>query len=174
MSKRRPRERSKRNPAASERSKLLWQDPAYREKVLAKRQAIIDAKPKSERHSRVGVPNGMRRPHAKRLWGVARKQAKRFIKIMEDNGELEKVVIPGSDADMAKRALAEAFTLAVGPNTEVKTKIAALKVVLDFTKEKPVSKQKLTLDKSEEWLAALEAEMKSDGSGQAGDPSPSA
>jgi hypothetical protein len=109
--------------------------------------------------SSAGVPDGMRKPEAMRLWAEAREQAKKFIKIMEDKDLVETVVIPGSEAEMGKRALEEAFVMAIGPMTDAKTKAAAIRTVLEWTKAKPESKSKLTLDKSEEWLASLASDM---------------
>jgi hypothetical protein len=111
---------------------------------------------------RAGVPDGMTKAEAAPLWAKAREQARKFITIMEDAGEIAGVVIPGSEQDMAKRALEEAFALAVSPLTQAQVKNAAIRTVLEWTKAKPESKSKLTLDKSEEWLAALAADMKND------------
>lgn len=105
----------------------------------------------------------MRKTDADALWARALVQAKRFMQIMEDNDEIEKVVVPGTEASMAKEALEHAFVHAISPLTDAKTKSAYLRLVLDFTKSKPESKSKLTLDKSEEWLDALEKDMKTDG-----------
>jgi len=173
--KRKTSRRSKtgrKNPALSERWKKIWADPERAAAMVEKRNATIAAMPK-EVTTRAGVPDGMRKPKAQRLWKRARKKAKRFIQIMEDAGEVEKIVVPGSEAEMAKQALEEAFAMAVGPATDAKVKTAALRLVLDFTKAKPESKTKLTLDKSEEWLDALEADMKANGRSSS-DPTPSA
>jgi hypothetical protein len=112
--------------------------------------------------TRRGVPDGMRKAEADALWTRAEAQANRFIRIMKDAGELPEVVVPGTEAEMAEKALAEAYKNAVGPLTDAKTKAAFCRLVLDFTKSKPESKSKLTLDKSEEFLAALEEDMRKD------------
>jgi hypothetical protein len=108
----------------------------------------------------MGVPDGLTKADVAPLWAKAKELSERFIRIMEDAGKVERAPVPGSKEEMGKQALAEAFTYGVGPHTDAKTKSAYLKLVLDFTMAKPESKSKLTLDRSEEWLAALEADMK--------------
>jgi hypothetical protein len=109
--------------------------------------------------SRMGVPDGMRKDEAMALWEKAKAEARKFITIMEDKELLPKVTIPGSEEEMAKRTLEEAYVYAVGPHTDAKTKAAYMRVVLDFTKSKPEQKSKLSLENSAEWLAALAADM---------------
>lgn len=152
-------ERSKgtKNKAASEGLKRAWRE--RREEMLAK---VLPNLKKAQAVGRMGVPDGMKKADTIPLWERAREQARKFITIMEDAGELPKVVIPGSEEEMAKRALQEAYTLAVSPLSSAQNKTAAIRVVLEYTKAKPESKSKLTLDKSEEWLAALAADMKKD------------
>lgn len=69
-------------------------------------------------------------------------------------------VIPDTDAGMAEKALREAFVLAVGP-TAMQYKMAAINTVLAYTKSKPESKSKLTLDKAEDFLAEVANDLKS-------------
>jgi hypothetical protein len=64
------------------------------------------------------------------------------------------IVVPDSDAGKAEVALKEVFKLAVGP-TDQKIKIQALNTVLNYTKSKPESKSKLTLDKAEDFLSMV-------------------
>lgn len=143
--------RGKKNPAFGEALKRAWQDPEKRARMLA---GIKGG------GNRMGVPDGMTRAQVAPLWAKAKQLSERFIAIMEDAGKVERTPTPGSKEEMGKQALAEAFTYGVGPHTDAKTKSAYLKLVLDFTMAKPESKSKLTLDRSEEWLAALEADMK--------------
>jgi hypothetical protein len=111
------------------------------------------------RFKRSGIPNGMRRPEAAKLWARAYELADRFITIMKDKGELPDeavtvideegnesiVAVPSTDSGKAEAALKEAFVLAVGPSTQ-NIKIQAINTVLNFTKSKPESKTKLTVD----------------------------
>jgi hypothetical protein len=135
-----------------------WKDPEWRAMMMEKRAAAGRVR-KEKRNFRQGVPDGMRKADAEVYWAYARRQAKRFIQIMEDAELVETVPIPGSEAEMAKAALEEAFVNAIGPRTDAKSKAAFIRIVLDFTKSKPESKSKLTLDKSEEWLDAVAADM---------------
>jgi hypothetical protein len=133
------------------------------------------------RFFRRGVPNGMRKRDAKPLWERAYQLADRFIKIMKEHGELpddtealvmidaqdgkdpELIAVPKSDAGKAEAALREAFILAVGPSTQ-NIKIQAINTVLNFTKSKPESKSKLTLDKAEDFLSMVADDLnKNDG-----------
>jgi hypothetical protein len=162
--KKAPRTKGKRKiSAASARLKELWQTPEFREKMRIRNEKIAaDRKANPEKYSRSGIPDGMRRAQAAPLWERARSLADRFIQIMKDNGELppedtfinedgEVCVVPNSDAGKAEAALREAFVLAVGPSDQ-KIKIQAINTVLNFTKSKPETKSKLTLNKAEDFL----------------------
>lgn len=151
--------KGKSKPGVTAHLKKRWEDPVYREKQLALLKAGAD------RATRRGVPDGMNKAQAEAAWCLARKHATRFIEIMEDAGKVPEVTVPGSPEEMAKETLKSAFVHAVGPLTDAKTKAAYQRLVLDFTMAKPESKSKLTLDKSEEWLATLAKDMNVDGSG---------
>lgn len=69
-------------------------------------------------------------------------------------------VIPKTDDFYAKESMVRMFAIAKDATTPTKDKVAALKAILDFTKERPAQKQKVQLDKSEEWLLAVEADLK--------------
>lgn len=140
-------------PRNSELKKLQWQDPEYR----ARMTAILNA----NRGNRTRVPDGMRKAQAKVLWAKAETLADGFIRMLEDEGELPAVTIPGSDEEMATRALKEAFVLAVFPGDQ-KVQTANIRTVLEWTRAKPESKSKVTVEKSEDWLAAARADMAND------------
>lgn len=154
----RPAKTNRKSPGASAKLKAKWQDPEWRAMMMEKRKAAGAIK-KQTRSFRQGVPDGMRKAEADRLWAKASRQADRFIKIMEDAGELPEVVLPGSEEEMGKEALREACRFALSPLTDMKNKAAYIRMVLDFTKAKPESKSKITLDKSEEWLAEVAKDM---------------
>src|SRR5262249_8359023 len=94
--KRKPRKKSKRNPGkrprppgAAERIKELWQTPEFRERMRKRDEArLVDLAANPEKYKRTGIPDGMRRKKAERLWLKAHKLADRFIQIMKDKGEL--------------------------------------------------------------------------------------
>jgi hypothetical protein len=183
---RRPRKKSPRGKgkrvisAASIRLKELWQTPEFREKMRLRDEArIAAAKKNPENFWRRGVPDGMRKAEAVALWARANELADRFIQIMKDQGELPdeivevttidddgsketmSVAVPVTDAGKAERALREAFVLAIGPSTQ-QVKAQALRMVLDFTKSKPESKSKLTLNKAEDFLDEISKDLPSD------------
>jgi hypothetical protein len=154
--RRRPR------PDIAALKKAQWEDPEFR----ARHSAAIKASHASDptKHSRLGVPKGHTRETVAPLWARANALADRFIKIMKDKGELpdekvevvtqdgiETVMVPVTDTGKAEAALKEAFVLAVGPSDQ-KIKIQAINTVLNFTKSKPESKSKLTLNKAEDFL----------------------
>jgi hypothetical protein len=150
-------------PDTSALKKAQWQDPEFR----ARHAAAIKASHKADptKHSRAGVPTGHTRESVAPLWARARELADRFIQIMKDKGELPEyefvdvsddgdihtVKVPTSDTGKAEAALREAFVLAVGPSDQ-KIKIQAINTILNFTKSKPESKSKLTLNKAEDFL----------------------
>jgi hypothetical protein len=126
---------------------------------MAKRNEDREKLRKERPWNRYGIPNGMRRAKADKLWARANELADRFITIMKDKGELPDeivevtnedgetaiVSVPSTDAGKAEAALREAFVLAVGPSTQ-NIRIQAINTVLNFTKSKPESKTKLTVD----------------------------
>lgn len=161
-----PRSKSKRKkPGFSSTLKRLWATPEFREKMKQRDEArIAAAKQNPEKYWRRGVPDGMRKAEADAQWAEANQLADRFIQIMKDQGELpdeeivevttvddegntEKmsVAVPVSDTGKAERALREAFVLAVGPSTQ-QVKAQAIRIVLDFTKSKPESKAKISVN----------------------------
>jgi hypothetical protein len=68
------------------------------------------------------------------------------------------VAIPTTDAAMAEAALREAFAHAIGP-CDQKIKIQYINTVLAYTKAKPETRSKLTLDKAEAFLDAVAEDL---------------
>ncbi len=140
-------------PRNSELKKAQWQDPVYRERMTA----ILNA----NRGNRTRVPDGMRRAQAKVLWAKAETLAESFIQMLKDEGDLPTVVMPETDEARAEAALKEAVVLAIGPGDN-KIKTANIRTVLEWTRAKPESKSKVTVEKAEDWLAAARADMAND------------
>lgn len=138
--------------------KAKWADPAYREKMRLVREANNERRKQDPaKFTRTGVPDGMRRRTAKRVRAKASAAADRFIQMLKDEGELP--LIPNTDEGMAEAALKEAFILAIVPG-DAKVKLGAINTVLNFTKSRPESKSKVTVETAEEWLKAAQADMK--------------
>jgi hypothetical protein len=119
--------------------KQRWTDPAFRAKQIEGRQRTVIARARHpEKYSRVGIPNGMRKAEAQALWDKASALADAAMKRLEDQGAVERVVVPDTDDDIAKKALHEAFKLALGPGN-AKDRLAAARLVLTYTKPRPPS-----------------------------------
>lgn len=160
--KRSPRNKTgRKNPATSAALKAKWTDPQFRESMRVKMAPVFEyRKAHPEKFSRRGVPDGMRKPEADALWAVARDKAKRVIKVMEGQGHLPAVVIPGSDDEKAKVVIEEMMAIVLSPLTHQPTKIAAGRTVLEWTRSKPVQKTALAISSAEDWLNAVLIENK--------------
>ena len=110
--------RPHRRPNQAIAMKHRWADPAYRTKQIAGRQrTALDRARHPDKYSRAGIPNGMRKAEAQALWDKATTFADAAMKRLEEQGALERVAVPDTDDDIAKKALHEAFRLALGPAT---------------------------------------------------------
>jgi hypothetical protein len=154
----------KRKPARGASLKAMWADPVLAAAHILKVKAgkapdcmdahKADRKANPEKFKRTGTPNGMTRATAAPLWADARLKADRYIKRMQDEGELPKVLVPGSDEEKGVAALHEATVLALGP-TDKQLKLAAIRTVLEWTKAKPATRSKIDVTTSEDWLAQI-------------------
>jgi hypothetical protein len=134
----------RKNPAASEGLKKKWQDPKYREKQTKHNQEVL---PKGRR-TRVGVPDGMDRLEALELWEQAAQKARHIMAEFEKAG-----VIKFEDTEeeqMAKACIREALVMALSPMRDQQIKIRAARIVLEWTRAKPV--RQLELATAETWL----------------------
>lgn len=134
---------------ASAALKKCWADPEWVAALMAKRKAVMPTPGNlPRRYTRFGVPNGMRKDQAKRFWRQSKFEATLTVK------KLEKAGILDDTDDMAKEALRYSLTVMRGPVNQP-IGLAAAKQVLEWTKAKPATKQEVTLNKAEEWLAAI-------------------
>lgn len=114
--------------------------------MIAKRRAaglLRRGKP-----GRFGVPDGMRKKQADPLNQAALQSAKDTMAKLKQAG-----VIDDADAQ-AQEALESALTVMRKPGDK-KVQLAAARLVLEYTKSKPASKVEATVNKAEEWLAAI-------------------
>src|SRR5712671_4125980 len=114
----RPSTAKKRKPHRRPNQTIAMQKryPAFRAKQIeSRRRTALDRARHPEKYSRVGVPNGMRKAEAHALWDQASTLADAAMKRLEAQGVVERAVVPDTDDDLAKKALHEAFKLALGP-----------------------------------------------------------
>jgi hypothetical protein len=157
-----PRGKTKHPPSHSAAMKAKWQDPEYRAKMAerdSRREELRKANP--ERFTRTGIPNGMRKDEAQRLWAVAETQADKSIQTLKAAGVLPEtaaaqssVAVPDTEAEMAEAALREAFKLALGP-TGTRDKLSALATITKYTRLKPMSVLQLATGTAEGVLDEL-------------------
>lgn len=93
-----------------------------------------------------GVPDGYRREQIEPLRAKAKKEAKQVVTIMAEKY--------GIEDEYAKEALTTAVEVMRVPG-ETRERLAAARLVLDFTKTRPVAKSEVTIGKAEEFLASL-------------------
>jgi len=158
----RPTKTGRRSPAQSEALTKLWQDPAYRSKMIASRHRSAEDRRKDPlKYSRLGVPTGMRKAEAMALWDTAGKIADTIIGALEADGVLPEGVIPDSDDAVAKACLRELAVIAFGPGKDQRTKLMALHALLKYTKGPPACRLDYTVT-AEEWLRKATQEPRSD------------
>ena len=93
-----------------------------------------------------GVPDGYRKHEIEPIRAKAKKEAKKVVEIMVEKHEIE--------SDYAKEALETAVEV-MRVQGETRERIAAARLILDFTKQKPVAKSEVSIGKAEEFLAGL-------------------
>lgn len=150
------------NGGIATKARERWKDPEYRAKMMLRSKRTSEMmRERPQDFFRRGVPDGMRKPEAMRLWAEAREKAKHVMSKMEEAGMVPKVTVPGSDEDKAKSALNEACVLALGPLTDMKIKLGALRTVLEYTKQKPVTKTETKVS-AEDFLNSALADFRND------------
>lgn len=93
-----------------------------------------------------GVPDGFRKHQIEPLRAKIRKEATELVEIMAEKFEIE--------SEYAKEALTTAVEVMRVPG-ETRERLAAARLVLDFTKQKPASKSEVAVSKAEDFLASL-------------------
>jgi hypothetical protein len=94
---------------------------------------------------KLGHPWGIREKKLTRLQKKAAKQVQKDMENIKKKLELDEV---------AEEALTGALTVLRNPNSQ-QTKLAAAKLLLDFSKTKPVAKSEVSINAAEAWLASL-------------------
>lgn len=93
-----------------------------------------------------GVPDGYRKHQIEPIRADAKKEAKKVVKIMSEKYNIED--------EYAKQALEAAVEIVQVPG-ETRERLAAARLVLDFTRSKPVTKSEVSIGKAEEFLSSL-------------------
>jgi len=97
-----------------------------------------------------GVPHGHTLESITAKREIAKAEAKKVVQYMEDNGEK-------FEDKYAKEAMESAVEI-MRTEGGTRDRLAAARLVLDFTKQKPVTKSDVTVGKAEDFLAGLLAE----------------
>jgi hypothetical protein len=113
------------------------------------RQMLLTRKNKGGRP--LAVPDGYTKATIEPLRNKAKEEAKKAVAIMTDENE----------NTHAKEALEAAVEILRTPG-QTRDRLTAARLVLDFTKSKPVSKQEVTVGKAEAFLSSLLAEGDAD------------
>lgn len=155
--KRSPRSLGLNGPAsaASIALKKKWADPEFRARMLPHLKRGSEAARKVG--FRLGVPDGMRKSEALAERNVATESAKKTM------AELEKVGAIKEDEDPRAKEALEAALIAMRMPQDQKIRIAAARLVLDFTKSKPASKSIVSVNEAEEWLRQVAKENDDEG-----------
>lgn len=94
---------------------------------------------------KLGHPWGIREKKLSLLQKKASKQVQKDMENIKNKLELDEV---------AEEALTGALTVLRNPNSQ-QTKLSAAKLLLEFSKTKPVAKSEVSINAAEAWLASL-------------------
>ena len=111
-------------------------------------------KPRKNGGRPTGVPDGYRKETIEPLREEIKAEAKKVVKIMSEKYNIED--------EYAKTALETAVEVMKMPG-ENRERVSAARLVLDFTKSKPVAKNELSISKAEDFLASLVTDDEDDG-----------
>tara|TARA_Y100001951_G_C11295541_1_gene275261 strand:+ start:4536 stop:4853 length:318 start_codon:yes stop_codon:yes gene_type:complete len=92
------------------------------------------------------VPDGFRKHEIEPIRAQIQKEATEIVKIMSEKY--------GIESEYAQEALKTAVEVMRVPG-ETRERLAAARLVLDFTKQKPASKSEVAVAKAEDFLASL-------------------
>lgn len=162
IDRRKHRKRSSRSKTGKPFSNMLskvhkkaWtkQSPEHRAKVIEHCRAMNAKKALDPRkNSRFGIFDGHNREQSEQIWAEAKVKAERIISKMKEKG-----IIAQDEDPRAVAALHTAIEVMQTPVNQG-TALAAARLVLDFTKSKPVAKHEHTINAAEQWLAAVSDE----------------
>ena len=111
-------------------------------------------KPRKNAGRPKGVPDGFTKHEIEPIRAKAKKEAKEVVKIMSDKYDIHD--------DYSREALETAVEV-MRVQGETRERLSAARLILDFTKSKPVAKSEVSVSKAEDFLATLLAEDEEDG-----------
>ena len=103
-------------------------------------------KPRKNAGRPKGVPDGYRKETIEPIRQRVKAEAKEVVRIMSEQYNIED--------DYAKAALETAVEVMREPGNN-RERVAAARLVLDFTKSKPATKNEVAISKAEDFLASL-------------------
>lgn len=130
-------------------------------RINAKMRAIKELSGGAINPYRKGVFDGYTKATAEIAWNQARKEAKAIMKHMKEHGMVDTPAPGDKYAEFAEEALEAAITIVRTPMNEAQ-RLAAARLVLDFTKSKPVAKNEVTVKTAEDWLQNVLEDVKAD------------
>ena len=148
--KTRPKDMSKSRPAATNPLVLQHQTPEGRAKF---REMIKNRKKPTGRP--LGVPDGHSKKTIAPIVAQAKEDAKKVVEIMKKDYDIED--------PRAEEALETAVEIMRTP-VHNRDRLQAAKLILDFTKVKPVAKSEVTIGNAEAFLSSLLDDDKGDNS----------
>ena len=101
-----------------------------------------------------GVPDGYRKETIEPIRSKVKTEARKVVEIMAEQFNIED--------EYAKTALETAVEVMKTPG-ENRERVAAARLVLDFTKSKPSAKSEVSISKAEDFLASLMTDDEDDG-----------
>lgn len=120
----------------------LYQTEEGRAKIAAWREKAK----KTGTGRKPGQPDGMRKDEFFKTRDRVKEEAKKIVEIMEQKLKIEDTY--------AKEALETAVEIMRMP-AESRSRLAAAKLILEFTKEKPSTKSEVTVAKAEDFLESI-------------------
>jgi ADP-heptose:LPS heptosyltransferase len=128
-------------------------------KINARMRAVKELSGGAINPYRKGVFDGYTKATAEVAWKQARQEAKVIMKHMKENGMIDTPTPGDKYAEFAEEALEAAITIVRTPMNE-QQRLAAARLVLDFTKSKPVAKNEVTVKTAEDWLQNVLEDVK--------------
>jgi hypothetical protein len=122
----------------------------------ARRRTAAARRENPHLYSRIGVPDGMRKPEAMKAWDEARGAADEYISTLETKGIVGITTVLDTDEGKAKAALHELAKIALGPGSP-RNKAHACRILLTYTKTPPEVRREIGL--TAEGLLAMVQEL---------------